>query len=285
MKKKTDIGDVIIYSILALTALITLYPLVNLLAVSLSSRASYLRNPMMVFPREIDFGAYKMVSQNHLFWSSYRNTVIVTLGGVVVSMFLTATMAYPLSEPDLKGRKWISSIYIFTMFFSGGMIPNFYLVRSLNMLDTLWALIIPGSLSVYNAILMKNSFEALPMSLKESARIDGASDLTVFIRVALPLSLPIIATLTLFYAVSTWNSFFGAVLYIRSRALWPLQLLIREIISNTLSLIDDGTSDESLPAASIRYATIVLAILPIMCVYPFLQKYFVKGIMAGAVKG
>ncbi|MBO4298803.1 MAG: carbohydrate ABC transporter permease [Clostridia bacterium] len=285
MKRKATIGDALIYAVLGFVTLITLYPLVNLLAVSLSPRADYLRNPMMLFPRRIELGAYRMVFGNRLMWSSYKNTVIITIGGTAISMFLTATMAYPLSEPGLKGKKWIMSLYLFTMFFGGGMIPNYYLVRSLGMLDSLWALMIPGALSVYNGVLMKNSFEGLPSSLKESARIDGASDLTVFVRIALPLSLPIMATITLFYAVGKWNSYFNAILYVSSRSKWTLQLLLREIISNTESLLDDGTTVESLPATSIRYATIVLATLPILLIYPFLQKYFVKGIMVGAVKG
>ena len=285
-KKKISTLDAVLYSILLFVAAVTLYPLLNLLAVSFSSRAAYVRNPLMIFPSDNNLGAYKTVFKNRLLWTSYGNTIIVTFFGVIVSMFLTSTMAYPLSEQTLKGRKGISALFLFTMFFSGGMIPNYYLVRSLGMLNTLWALIIPGALSVYNAMLMKNSFESLPPSLKESARIDGANDLTIFVRIALPLSLPIIATLTLFYAVGQWNSYFSALLYTSSRRdKWTLQLLLREIITTSASMLDDGTAIETLPAESIRYATIVLATAPILCVYPFLQKYFVKGMMVGAVKG
>lgn len=282
---KFSVGMALTYAVLVLVAAITLYPLVNLLAVSLSPRADYLRDPMMVIPPRIDLSAYRMVIENQLMWSSYRNTIVITLVGVAISMFLTATAAYPMSEPDLKGKRWITAIYLFTMFFSGGMIPNYYLVRSLGLLDSLWALMIPGALSIYNAMLLKNSFESLPPALKESARIDGANDLVVFLRIVLPLSLPILATLTLFYAVGKWNSYFNAILYISSRDKWTLQLLLREIITNTTSLLDDGTSAETLPATSIRYATIVFATVPILLIYPFLQKYFVKGLMVGAVKG
>ena len=285
-KKKISAMDVVLYTILAFVAAITLYPLLNLVAVSFSSRAAYVRNPLMIFPADIDLGAYRSVFKNHLLWNSYGNTIIVTIGGVIFSMFLTSTMAYPLSEASLKGKKWISALFLFTMFFSGGMIPNYYLVRSLGMLGTLWALMIPGALSVYNAMLMKNSFESLPASLKESARIDGANDLTIFIKIALPLSLPIIATLTLFYAVGQWNSYFSALIYTSSnRDKWTLQLLLREIITTSASMLDDGTALDALPAESIRYASIVLATAPILCIYPFLQKYFVKGMMVGAVKG
>ena len=200
-------------------------------------------------------------------------------------MFLTSTLAFPLSEQGLKGKRLIMPVFMFTMFFGGGMIPHYYLVRSLGMLDSLWALMIPGALSVYNTVLMKNSFESLPVSLKESARIDGASDLLVFTRIALPLSLPIIATLTLFYLVGMWNSYFNAVIYIQNRGKWTLQLYLREIIANAVSMVDDGTMDETLPTASIRYATLVWATVPILCIYPFIQRYFIKGMMVGAVKG
>ena len=285
-KHKVSALDIALYSFLTLVAAATLFPLVNLIAVSFSSRAAYVRNPLMIIPTDIDLGAYKMVFKNRLLWQSYYNTIVVTIGGVIFSMFLTSTMAYPLSESTLKGKKWISALFLFTMFFGGGMIPTYYLVRSLGMLNTLWALMIPGALSVYNAMLMKNSFESIPSSLKESARIDGANDLTIFIKIALPLSLPIIATLTLFYAVGQWNSYFGALIYTsQKRDMWTLQLLLREIINTTASLMDDGTSVETLPQESVRYATIVLATAPILCVYPFLQKYFVKGMMVGAVKG
>ena len=285
MNKKLTIGDYIIAIILALLAAVMLYPLLNLIAVSLSSRAAYIRNPMMLIPHEITFSAYGLVAENKLFLSSYGNTIIITLLGTVISMALTATMAFPLSEQGFKGKGWIMPIYLFTMFFGGGMIPSYYLVESLGLLDSLWALMIPGALSVYNAVLMKNSFEGLPISLKESARIDGANDLVVFTRIALPLSLPIIATLTLFYAVGQWNSYFSAILYIQDRGKWTLQLYLREIIANTVSLVDDGTKDETMPIASIRYASLVWATVPILCIYPFIQKYFIKGMMVGAVKG
>ena len=285
MNKKLTIGDYIIAVILALLAAVMLYPLLNLIAVSLSSRAAYIRNPMMLIPHEITFSAYGLVAENKLFLSSYGNTIIITLLGTVISMALTATMAFPLSEQGFKGKGWIMPIYLFTMFFGGGMIPSYYLVKSLGLLDSLWALMIPGALSVYNAVLMKNSFEGLPVSLKESARIDGANDLVVFTRIALPLSLPIIATLTLFYAVGQWNSYFSAILYIQDRGKWTLQLYLREIIANTVSLVDDGTKDETMPIASIRYASLVWATVPILCIYPFIQKYFIKGMMVGAVKG
>ena len=285
MKRKFTVGDCAIYAFLGLIALIMLYPLMNVLAVSLSTANGYANHPLMIWPHDFDATAYTWVMRHHLILSSYRNTIIITLAGTAISMLLTATLAYPLSVKNLKGRKIFMTYLMITMFFSGGMIPNFYLVRTLGMIDTLWALMIPGALSVYNTILMKNSFEGLPDSLKESAYIDGGSDLDIFVKVVLPLSMPILATLTLFYAVGKWNSYFNAILYIRSRDNWTLQLVLREIVTTTETLLNDNTDIASLPSQSIKYSVIVVAIIPIMCVYPFLQRFFVKGVMIGAVKG
>lgn len=285
MIRKFNEADVLIYALLGVIALLMLYPLCNVIAVSLSSSNGYANHPLMLWPHEFDATAYRWVISHHLILSSYRNTVMITVVGTLISMFLTATLAYPLSTADLQGKKTLMSLLVFTMFFNGGMVPNYYLVRSLGLVDSIWALMLPGGMSVYNMILMKNSFEGLPVSLKESARIDGASDLGIFIRIVLPLSMPIIATLTLFYAVGKWNSYFNAILYIRDRSKWTLQLLLREIVYQTQTLLNDSTDIASLPSQSIKYAVIVVAILPIMCVYPFLQRFFVKGVMVGAVKG
>lgn len=285
MKRRFSLGDLTIYALLGLIAAAMLYPLLNVIAVSLSSEVAYARHPLMIWPHDLEATSYRWILTHHLILSSYRNTIIITVVGTLISMFLTATLAYPLSVADLKGRKIFMSLIIFTMFFNGGMIPNYYLVRSLDMIDTLWALMIPGALSVYNMILMKNSFEGIPASLKESAYIDGATDWDIFVKVILPLSGPIIATLTLFYAVGKWNSYFNGILYIRSRENWTLQLVLRELVSQTETLLNDNTDIASIPAQSIKYAVIVVAILPIMCVYPFIQRFFVKGVMVGAVKG
>ena len=221
--------------------------------------------------------------------SAYKNTIIITLAASVFSLILITLTAYPLSKSHLRGRKIFMNLLIFTMLFNGGLIPNFYLIRSLGWLDSLWALIIPGALGAYNVILMKSFFEGLPISLEESARIDGASELVILTKIILPLSKPILATILLFVAVGHWNSFFNAVIYIRSTSKWTLQLVLREILmsaSNSL-LASGGNAAEvnQVPAETLRYATLVVAILPIMCVYPFLQKYFVKGVTLGAVKG
>ncbi len=288
MKKKRNIkvsfGDIIIYFILFIVMGVTLYPILNVLAISLSRFSSVLMHPFMIFPRDLEFTSYKWVLGHPLIWSTYKNTLIVTVVSVVFSMFLISTFAYPLATEGFRGKKILTSILIFTMFFNGGLIPNFYLVQSLGLYNTRWALILPMSMSAYNTILMINFIRAIPPSLKEAARIDGASEMFVFTRIVLPLSKPIIATLGLFIAVTRWNSFFSAIIYIRDQGLWTLQLLLREILFSSQNLLDD-TAALDLPVQSMKYAVIIVSIVPILCVYPFIQKYFAKGIMLGAVKG
>lgn len=206
--------------------------------------------------------------------------------GVLIGLTLITLMAYPLSRLHLKGRGIIMNIVIFSMMFSGGMIPNYYLVRSLGLIDSLWAVILPGAFSAYNMILMKNFLEALPDSLMEAASIDGASEPCILFKIALPLCKPILATLCLFIAVQYWNSYFTAMLYIRDRTKWTLQLVLREIVlANVQNGNNDPAQENYIVSISIKYASLLVVMLPIMLVYPFLQKYFVKGVMIGAVKG
>lgn len=283
--------DIAVYSLLAVVAACMLYPFLNVIAVSISDYSSYLANPLRIFPGKMDFTAFRYVFSSSLILSSYRNTIVVTILGTLIALIVTILTAYPLSKKNLKGKKLIMNLFIFSMLFSGGIIPSFYLIRSLNLLDTLWALILPGTISAYNVILMKNFFTSLPESLEEAAKIDGASDLYVLWKIVIPLSTPIIATIGLFVCVGYWNSYFSAVLYIRDQQKWTLQLLLREIImsANTQLLSSGGNmaemSAEAIPPQTIKYATLIVVILPILCVYPFLQKYFVKGMMLGAVKG
>lgn len=289
MKRDGRIFDIVNYILLTLIAIIMLYPFVNVVAISFSTYTSYIQHPFMVFPYEFSVEGFSYVFKNGLLLNSYKNTIMITIISSALSLGLIILTAYPLSKKHLRGRKVFMNLLIFTMLFNGGLIPNFYLIRSLGWLDKLWALIVPGALGAYNVILMKSFFETLPESLEESARIDGASELTVLSKIILPLSTPIIATILLFVAVGHWNSFFNAVIYIRSPKKWTLQLVLREILmsaSNQL-LASGGNSAEvnQVPVETLRYATLVVVVLPIMCVYPFLQKYFVKGVTLGAVKG
>lgn len=289
MKRGDKVFDIVNYSLLVIIAIIMLYPFINVLAISFSSYKGYVQNPFMIFPTEFSLEGFKYVFKNGLILSSYKNTIIITITASLLSLILVTLTAYPLSKKHFRGKAFFMNYFIFTMFFNGGLIPNFYLIRSLGLLDSIFALIIPGALSVYNVILTKSFFETLPESLEESARLDGASEFDVFLKIVLPLSKPILATILLFVAVAHWNSFFSAVIYIRSPKKWTLQLALREILlsSSTQLLQSGGNSAEQkdVPVQTLQYATLIVAIVPIMCVYPFLQKYFVTGMTLGAVKG
>lgn len=281
--------DVINYGTLAVISFIMVYPFLNVLAVSLSDYSAYIQNPMMIWPQKMSLAALKSVFGNELILTSYSNTILITVIGTFIDLCLLLITAYPLSKAHLRGKKIFMGLIIFTMLFNGGLIPNFYLVKNLGLLDTQWALILPRLLMAFNIILLKNFFENLPLSLEEAAKIDGASDFCILYKIMIPLSKPILATLALFIAVGYWNSFFEAVIYIRDPQKWTLQLVLREIImaANTQMLQTEGNLAEMSATSSVtvKYATLIVAILPIVCVYPFLQKYFVKGIMVGAVKG
>lgn len=289
MKRDGIWFDRINYIILTVIAIIMLYPFVNVIAISISSYTSYIQHPFMIFPTEFSLEGFKYVFKNGLILSSYKNTIVITIVSTSLSLIFITLTAYPLSKKHLRGRKIFMNLLIFTMLFNGGLIPNFNLIKSLGWIDKLWALIIPGVLGAYNVILMKSFFENLPESLEEAAKIDGASDVTVFTKIVLPLSTPIIATIALFVAVGHWNSFFNAVIYIRSPKNWTLQLVLREILMSAnnqlLASGGDSANVNQVPVETLRYATLVVAVIPIMCVYPFLQKYFVKGVTLGAVKG
>lgn len=278
------------YIVVTIFAITMLYPILNVFAVSMSSYASYARQPWMIIPFDFNFAAYKAVFTSRLILRSYGNTIIITLVGTISTLFITMLTAYPLSRPGLRGKSVFMSLLLFTMIFNGGMIPNFLLIRGLGMYDTLWAQIIPAILSAYNTILMINFFKALPPSLFEAAKVDGASEPFILFKIVFPLSKAIIATIALFAAVGYWNNYFSGVLYARSQENWPLQLVLREIImsANTAIINTDGNMAEmdlnSISSESLRYATLVVVMVPIMCIYPFLQKYFAKGVMLGAVK-
>lgn len=285
LTKGEIVFDTVNYIVLTVLAVITLYPIVNVLAISLSSYTGYLKNPAMIFPVEFNFEAYQSILSNSLITSAYKNTIFVTLVGTSVNLILTVLTAYPLAKGKLRGNRVIMFGIVFTMMFSGGMIPTFLVVRSLDLLDTHWALILPCAISTSNLIIVKNFFEGIPDSLLESARLDGAGDWRILLDIVLPLSIPVLATITLFYAVGNWNRLFDAVMYINSRSNWTLPILLKEIITENSELLVDPSVAAQVYPKTMQCATIVVAVLPIMCVYPFLQRYFMKGIMLGAVKG
>ena len=293
-KIKTGFSDrlfsAVIYIVVTAAAFTMLYPVLNVIAVSMSSYKAYSTTPWMIIPYDFDFSAFQAVFGSNLLMRSYLNTIIITLVGTFLTLFFTILTAYPLSRPGLRGKPFFMALLIFTMMLNGGTIPNFLLIRSLGLYDTLTAQFLPSVLSAFNAILMINFFKSLPSSLLEAARVDGASEPYILVRIVIPLSSAIIATISLFAAVGYWNSYFSAILYTRSQDNWPVQLVLREIVlaANTAMLNAGGNMAElnmmSIPLDSLRYASLIVVMLPIMCVYPFLQKYFAKGVMLGAVK-
>lgn len=244
---------------------------------------------IILWPQGFDLSAYKAVFQNPNILTGYRTTLFVVIVGTILSVATTAIGAFVVTRKQYPLAKPLSYLMVFTMYFSGGMIPTYLVVNNiLHLGDTLLALILPGMISVYNLLIMKANFQSIPDSLEEAARIDGANDIRIFVQIILPLSQAVIAVMVLFYGVSYWNAWFEAMMYIRTRTLYPLQLILREILlSNATGTTGDGggAGDQYMIGESIKYATIIVATLPILCLYPFIQKYFVKGVMIGAVKG
>ncbi len=278
-------------TLLALLAFTTLYPFLNTLAVSLSDGAQIVSGRVFLLPRGFNTSAYKVVFANPVYFISFRNTVLVTAAGTAISMLLSILGAYPLSKRRLKGRKFLMLLVVFTMFFSGGLIPRYLLVRDLGMLNTLWALFIPVAISAWNMIILRNFFQAIPDSLEESAEIDGASFPTILVRVILPLSKPALATISLFYAVKYWNSFFDAVIYITDTRKTVLQAYLSQLIldevaaGSSIELLEEQLELMEIVPDSVRAATVLCTVVPILVVYPWIQKYFVKGVLIGSLKG
>ena len=290
MRIRTSLGDRIFdvanYIFLIILGVITLYPVLNVVAISLSSYAGYVDNPLMIVPSGFNLDAYRQILTNPLLLSSYGNTIFITIVGTLLNVTITVLMAYPLAKSKIYGDRLVMFFIIFTMLFSGGMIPTFLVVKELHLYNTLWAVIFPVLISTYNFIIVKTFFETIPDALEESAKIDGANHLQILFKIVIPLSLPLMATISLFYGVANWNRFFEAVLYLNDRSTWTLTILLREIITENSDLFasTDPMETERLYAKTMQSATIIVAILPILFSYPFLQKYFIKGIMLGAVK-
>ncbi|MCG5436187.1 carbohydrate ABC transporter permease [Micromonospora foliorum] len=265
---------------------VTLYPFLNIVARSLSEEAYIIAGEVTIVPRGFDLTAYKLLMSDAMFWTNYRNTVVYTVVATLISIVLTTCYAYVLSKPQLKGRPFLIGVALFTMFFSGGLIPNYVLVTSLGMKNTIWAVVIPNAISVFNLLVMKAFFESLPSELEEAAAVDGLNTYGTLLRIVLPLSKAIIATMVLFYAVSFWNSWFTAFLYIDRQDLLPVTVYLRNLIAGATSAESAAAdADKVQAAATLQAVTIVLTTLPILAIYPFVQRYFVRGVMLGAVKG
>nr|WP_199034848.1 carbohydrate ABC transporter permease [Glycomyces salinus] len=276
-------------TLLVLLCVVMLYPFVTVLAQSFSSAGAINAGKVNLLPVDFNVDTYAAVMSNGTFWRNYGNTVLYTVVGTSIAMALTTTYAYVLSKKHLKGRNTLIGIAVFTMFFNGGLVPNYVLISSLGMTNTLWAIVLPNAVSVFNLLVMKSFFEHLPKDIEEAAQIDGLGWYGIFGRIVLPLSKAMIATMVLFYSVQYWNDWFLAFLYLDKTELFPVTLFLRNLIAGASTTTSEGAaatgSTTALLSTNIQAVTMILTVIPILCVYPFVQRYFVSGIMLGSVKG
>ena len=270
--------------------LIVLYPLVFCVSASFSSTAALAAGDVTLLPVRPNLSSYRAVFRDNSIWIGYRNTTCYTILYLAISLTTTIITAYPLSRRDLKGRNLFMLVFSFTMFFSGGIIPTYLVIKNMKMINTVWAIVLPGCLSVTNLIITRTYFmNSIPFELQESAMIDGSSNVGTLIRIVIPLSKPIIAVMAVYYGVAMWNSYFSALMYLTDTAKWPLQLVLRELLlANMITEVTDSTMftpEQILLYEGMKYALVVVASLPVMCLYPFVQRFFVKGVMIGAIKG
>jgi putative aldouronate transport system permease protein len=283
---------ILAYGLMTVFAALCVFPFIYVISYSVTPFNDYIAHPMRIVPMRLDFNAYKQVLDIGLIYSGYKVTLFITVVGTAINVFVLLLSAYPLSKKNLKGGRFFIFMIIITMYFSGGMIPRYYVVRSLGLLNSTWSLILPDMIIAFYLILMKSFIAAMPESLEESATMDGASEFTVLFRIILPLSTPAVATFVIYYAVGHWNDYFQAIMYNTKRTLWPLMLVLREIVVQqevTASGSTGSTADLTMLQKSnpftMRMAAIVITTLPILVVYPFLQRFFMKGILLGSVKG
>lgn len=278
--------DAINFILMLLVMIITLYPFWYVVVASVSSIGHVIGNSFLLFPDGVHLDAYRQVFRNDLVPTAYRNTIFITIAGTVISMVLTIIGAFTLSLRKMPGHKFFTVFVVITMLFNGGLIPFYLVVNGVGLINNIWSLILPSCISTYNMILLRNFFQNVPETMYEAASIDGVSHLGYLVRMLLPLSISALATITLFYAVGYWNAFFHSLIFLRDRTLWPMQTVLRDALMtsqfNTM-MYDDAT--QSLPSETLKNAMIVITVLPIICVYPFVQRYFVKGIMVGSIKG
>lgn len=290
--REDKVFDTVVYVIGTIILLTVAYPLCYVLSASVSSPLEITSGRLWLLPRGFQTQAYMEVFKSSDILIGYRNTIVYAFVGTALNLLMTTVAAYPLSRPDLAGRSTLMLLITFTMFFSGGMIPTYITIQQLGMIDTFWVMIIPGAISVTNMIIMRNYFQhSVPPDIIEAAHMDGCSNVGILIRVVLPVSMPIIAVIVIFYFVSHWNAYFSALLYLNKREMYPLQVFLRQIlIQNSLGDMagtadSSGTMELALLFESIKYAVIIVASLPVLLLYPLMQRFFVKGIMMGSIKG
>lgn len=277
--------DIVICVILVIYAFLIIFPFWNAFVISISSENAYLTSNLLLWPTELDLSAYKEVFSNNQLWGGFGITMILLIGGTIYQLFFTVITGYALSRSNWTGKNLVMNMILVTMFFGGGLLPYYHLIKTLGMMDTIWVMIIPGAIDTFNMLLMRNYFASLPKEMEESAKIDGANDIIIFVKIFLPLSLPMLATIGLFFAVGNWNSWYNAYVFITNRHdLWPLQMVLRTMISKISSNIEKPDAVDAF-SQGLTMASIFFTIVPMMCFYPFLQRYFVKGIVVGAIKG
>ena len=288
IKSKSFGFDLINRVFLLLVAAACLLPFIYVAAASLTTPEELLVKRIVFFPSKVTFAAYQYIFSSKIIPQSLLVSIFITVFGTLINISMTALMAYPLSRKNLRGRRYLLLMVVFTMLFNGGMIPTYLVVSSLNLLNSFWALWLPTAISAFNLILMKNFFQEIPNELIEAVKIDGGNDWQILTKVILPLSLPAIAAFSLFYAVGHWNAFFNAILYIKDADRWPIQVWLRQIVL----LSSGGFSDASvmseveyIPSVNTQYAVIIFATVPVLMIYPFVQKYFAKGVLVGSIKG
>ena len=276
--------DWVLFVILGFYAIIVIYPFYNAFLISISPEEVYLNTPFLLWPREITFENYEEVFKSDYMWSGFRITVLLLFAGTLYQLFFTVITGYALSRGKWFGKNFVMNMILVTMFFGGGLIPYYILIKNLGLYNKIWVMIIPGAIDTYNMLLMRNYFASLPPDMEESAKIDGANDIQIFLHVYLPMSLPMLATVGLFFAVGNWNSWYTALLFIEEPSYRPLQLVLRGMITSSSSNIDSLGQKETY-SEGLTMASIFFSIVPMMMFYPFLQRFFVKGLVVGAIKG
>ncbi len=276
--------NTVVYTILGFCALIAVFPLMYVVSVSITPFGEVLRNGgFILIPREITFTAYKTLLTESNLPQAFKVTVLITVVGTAINLVLTGLMAYPLSRKLLPGRQFFLLMIVFTLIFSGGLIPTYLIVKAVGLLDSIWAMILPNAIWSFNVLIMKSFFESLPEELFESARMDGAKEFRILLQIVAPLSVPVILTIGLFYVVGHWNEFFQAIFYVTDRTLFPLQVIVREILMQSQQPLENA--DNVMPTQTMQMASVMIASLPVLVVYPFIQKHFTKGMLLGSIKG
>ncbi|MDF2650678.1 MAG: sugar transporter permease [Paenibacillus sp.] len=288
MKRKISLGQVFIIIILLFVVIATLYPFVYMIAVSLSQDVYVLKGQISLWPKGVNLKVYRLVLSDPRIATGYLNTAIYVILGTAISIIVTAAGAYAISKKEMLFHRTFTLLIVFTLFFGGGMIPTFLVVKSLGLVDTIWAMVLPTAVISWYLIIMRTFFSSFPKELEESAKMDGLNDIGIFFRLVLPLSKAVLATIGLFYAVGIWNNFYSALMYLRDADLFPLQVVLRNIVLSgqitSVSVTSIG-QDALIVDESLKYATIIVSTVPILLIYPFLQKYFAQGVMIGSVKG